>query len=214
MADPSNEPASSSGVSEQVAATTAAAAHATPIREDLDKSENFPEPDKKRRKTTNGRPESDAAKTEQKLEHRLGGILCCAVCLDLPRAAVYQVSRPPPPSVLRRDQRVPPMMTTTTSTWTSSSSSSFFLEKILFSSFEARRSEDNCDVYPLPSPLPLPSPSTISSIDRTSPDWESRSVFSDSVTHNSVLFVRTSFEFSMDSKYCLSRRRSSKARDA
>lgn len=26
-----------------------------------------------------------------KLEHRLGGILCCAVCLDLPRAAIYQV---------------------------------------------------------------------------------------------------------------------------
>ncbi|KAG6460757.1 hypothetical protein O3G_MSEX012206 [Manduca sexta] len=25
-----------------------------------------------------------------KLEHRLGGILCCAVCLDLPQAAVYQ----------------------------------------------------------------------------------------------------------------------------
>lgn len=27
----------------------------------------------------------------EKLEHRLGGILCCAVCLDLPQAAVYQV---------------------------------------------------------------------------------------------------------------------------
>ncbi|XP_053614980.1 zinc finger TRAF-type-containing protein 1 homolog isoform X1 [Plodia interpunctella] len=27
-----------------------------------------------------------------KLEHRLGGILCCAVCLDLPLAAVYQCS--------------------------------------------------------------------------------------------------------------------------
>lgn len=27
-----------------------------------------------------------------KLEQRLGGILCCAVCLDLPRSAVYQVS--------------------------------------------------------------------------------------------------------------------------
>lgn len=91
MADPSNEPASSSGVSEQVAATTAATAHATPIREDLDKPEDFPEPDKKRRRTL--RAENDAAKTEQKLEHRLGGILCCAVCLDLPRAAVYQVSR-------------------------------------------------------------------------------------------------------------------------
>lgn len=29
---------------------------------------------------------------ENKLETRLGGILCCAVCLDLPRSAVYQVS--------------------------------------------------------------------------------------------------------------------------
>ncbi|XP_045502263.1 cysteine and histidine-rich protein 1 isoform X1 [Colias croceus] len=28
----------------------------------------------------------------EKLEHRLGGILCCAVCLDLPPAAVYQCS--------------------------------------------------------------------------------------------------------------------------
>jgi len=26
-----------------------------------------------------------------KLEHRLGGILCCAVCLDLPRSSIYQV---------------------------------------------------------------------------------------------------------------------------
>lgn len=32
----------------------------------------------------------NVAKNE-KLEHRLGGILCCAVCLDLPNAAVYQV---------------------------------------------------------------------------------------------------------------------------
>lgn len=27
----------------------------------------------------------------QKLEQRLGGILCCAVCLDLPKSSVYQV---------------------------------------------------------------------------------------------------------------------------
>jgi len=26
-----------------------------------------------------------------KLEQRLGGILCCAVCLDLPRSSIYQV---------------------------------------------------------------------------------------------------------------------------
>lgn len=29
---------------------------------------------------------------QEKLEQRLGGILCCAVCLDLPKAAVYQCS--------------------------------------------------------------------------------------------------------------------------
>ncbi|XP_071559928.1 zinc finger TRAF-type-containing protein 1 homolog isoform X3 [Temnothorax nylanderi] len=87
MADPSNEPASSSGVAEQVAATAAATAVAAPLREEHDKPEDFHEPDKKRRRTTRA---EDAAKTEQKLEHRLGGILCCAVCLDLPRAAVYQ----------------------------------------------------------------------------------------------------------------------------
>lgn len=86
MADPSNEPASSSGVSEQ--AGTPAAAAATTMREDLEKAEDFLEPDKKRRKVVR----TDGNKTEQKLEHRLGGILCCAVCLDLPRSAVYQVS--------------------------------------------------------------------------------------------------------------------------
>ncbi|KAG5319907.1 CYHR1 protein, partial [Acromyrmex charruanus] len=88
MADPSNEPASSSGVVEQVAATAAAAVVAAPLREEHDKPEDFHEPDKKRRRTVRA---EDAAKTEQKLEHRLGGILCCAVCLDLPRAAVYQI---------------------------------------------------------------------------------------------------------------------------
>jgi len=91
MADPSNEPASSSGVAEQVAATAAAAAVVAPLREEHDKPEDFHESDKKRRRTARV---EDAAKTEQKLEHRLGGILCCAVCLDLPRAAVYQVGRP------------------------------------------------------------------------------------------------------------------------
>jgi hypothetical protein len=51
-----------------------------------DKAEEFIEPEKKRRKVCkilDGKSD--------KLEHRLGGILCCAVCLDLPRAAVYQV---------------------------------------------------------------------------------------------------------------------------
>lgn len=80
MADPNNEAVPSSSVSEQ-------APPATPIRDDLEKIEDFLEPDKKRRKVSR-----NDGKTEQKLEHRLGGILCCAVCLDLPKAAVYQVS--------------------------------------------------------------------------------------------------------------------------
>ncbi|CAG9563698.1 unnamed protein product [Danaus chrysippus] len=44
------------------------------------------EPSPKKRKTA---LDSDQI---EKLEHRLGGILCCAVCLDLPQAAVYQCS--------------------------------------------------------------------------------------------------------------------------
>lgn len=44
------------------------------------------EPEAKRKKI-----ESPNAKVE-KLELRLGGILCCAVCLDLPRTAMYQCS--------------------------------------------------------------------------------------------------------------------------
>lgn len=33
----------------------------------------------------------DTSQINEKLEQRLGGILCCAVCLDLPKIAVYQV---------------------------------------------------------------------------------------------------------------------------
>lgn len=53
----------------------------------LDKSDEFLEPDCKKRKLSQ---KKDAKKFE--LEDRLGGILCCAVCLDLPKTAVYQVS--------------------------------------------------------------------------------------------------------------------------
>lgn len=53
---------------------------ALPEPEPLDEDE---EPLPKKRKVS----EADV----NKLEHRLGGILCCAVCLDLPPAAVYQV---------------------------------------------------------------------------------------------------------------------------
>ena len=49
------------------------------------------EPEAKRQKVESvvkplSKPEED------KLEQRLGGILCCAVCLDLPKSAVYQAS--------------------------------------------------------------------------------------------------------------------------
>lgn len=57
------------------------------VVENLDKHEDFTEPDAKKRKIS--KPADDKT---YKLEDRLGGILCCAVCLDLPRAAVYQVS--------------------------------------------------------------------------------------------------------------------------
>lgn len=36
------------------------------------------------------RLKSETSATKEKLEQRLGGILCCAVCLDLPKTAVYQ----------------------------------------------------------------------------------------------------------------------------
>lgn len=47
------------------------------------------EPEKKRQKMDS---HPMKVKKLEKLENRLGGILCCAVCLDLPRAAMYQVS--------------------------------------------------------------------------------------------------------------------------
>nr|XP_002736139.2 PREDICTED: cysteine and histidine-rich protein 1-B-like [Saccoglossus kowalevskii] len=43
------------------------------------------EPVKKKQKT-----EDDRSLIEEKLEQRLNGILCCAVCLDLPRSTVFQ----------------------------------------------------------------------------------------------------------------------------
>lgn len=51
----------------------------------VEKLEDFSEPEAKKRKLT-----SPLDSKPDKLELRLGGILCCAVCLDLPRAAIYQ----------------------------------------------------------------------------------------------------------------------------
>lgn len=54
------------------------------------KNSDFDEPQKKKLKFDN--PISKVNKKIEKLENRLGGILCCAVCLDLPKTAMYQVS--------------------------------------------------------------------------------------------------------------------------
>lgn len=50
-----------------------------------EKNDDLQEPDSKKRKLSN-----KADDKKHKLEDRLGGILCCAVCLDLPSSAVYQ----------------------------------------------------------------------------------------------------------------------------
>lgn len=50
---------------------------------------DFNEPSSKRQKLDT----SVKAKKLEKLESRLGSVLCCAVCLDLPKTAMYQVSR-------------------------------------------------------------------------------------------------------------------------
>ncbi|XP_046400387.1 cysteine and histidine-rich protein 1 homolog [Ischnura elegans] len=80
MAD--GEAASSSG--EQNPTYFAGESSSNPPEEQETKEEIY-EPDAKRKKVDKA-PDPVA----EKLEHRLGGILCCAVCLDLPRAAVYQ----------------------------------------------------------------------------------------------------------------------------
>lgn len=48
------------------------------------------EPDIKRKKFDTA-VQPSTSQLSEKLESRLGGILCCAVCLDLPKTAMYQV---------------------------------------------------------------------------------------------------------------------------
>lgn len=74
-------------MSEQEAASSSSEVPTEAVIEPQEKREEFVEPDAKKRKIS--KPDDDK---KYKLEERLGGILCCAVCLDLPRAAVYQVS--------------------------------------------------------------------------------------------------------------------------
>ncbi|XP_066262307.1 zinc finger TRAF-type-containing protein 1 homolog [Euwallacea similis] len=73
-------------MSEQPEAASSSVEQPIEMPETEEKKEEFGEPEAKKRKIF--KPGSDGKK--HKLEERLGGILCCAVCLDLPRAAVYQ----------------------------------------------------------------------------------------------------------------------------
>lgn len=75
--------------------------HPSPADEDESKP--------KRRKSDDPLEQTSKSITNEKLESRLNGILCCAVCLDLPKLAMYQVRRtrrslhlssPPPPKHL------------------------------------------------------------------------------------------------------------------
>lgn len=57
--------------------------------EETEKQDDFAEPEVKKRKISSNKPEEKI----YNLVERLGGILCCAVCLDLPRNAIYQVRK-------------------------------------------------------------------------------------------------------------------------
>ncbi len=47
--------------------------------------------DEKRDESPKKKLKTDNNSFEPKLEQRLGGILCCAVCLDLPKSGIFQV---------------------------------------------------------------------------------------------------------------------------
>lgn len=70
-------------------AATSSTETTTETVENVEKMDEINEPEAKRRKLIKN---SDLDDKKNRLEERLGSILCCAVCLDLPRAAVYQVS--------------------------------------------------------------------------------------------------------------------------
>lgn len=59
---------------------------AVAVKEKLD--DNSGEPDAKKPKLASAEQKETII---EKLEQRLGGILCCTVCLDLPKSAIYQV---------------------------------------------------------------------------------------------------------------------------
>lgn len=77
-------------MSDTEAATATSSAETVPETSDsAEKMDEINEPETKRRKLNRN---NDNDEKKNRLEERLGSILCCAVCLDLPRAAVYQVS--------------------------------------------------------------------------------------------------------------------------
>lgn len=78
-------------MSESEAATSSTSEVTIGMEENLQKPDEFSEPETKRRKISQC-VNTDTEGVKYKLVERLGGILCCAVCLDLPKAAVYQVS--------------------------------------------------------------------------------------------------------------------------
>lgn len=75
-------PARSSDIDASTTTTTTATSNTRSL------SEGEPEP--KRKKLDSGRAAGTSVTQHEKLESRLGGILCCAVCLDLPKTAMYQ----------------------------------------------------------------------------------------------------------------------------
>ncbi|XP_076042883.1 zinc finger TRAF-type-containing protein 1 homolog [Oratosquilla oratoria] len=69
--------------------TDAAGSSSSPIATQEKKCEDTTEEPERKKPKLEGREKEEE---DNKLEQRLGGILCCAVCLDLPRAGVYQCS--------------------------------------------------------------------------------------------------------------------------
>jgi hypothetical protein len=69
--------------------TTSSSSQSQQQQTEADKNnmQNFDEPEAKKQKL-----DTSVKKKLEKLESRLGSVLCCAVCLDLPKTAMYQVS--------------------------------------------------------------------------------------------------------------------------
>jgi hypothetical protein len=80
------QPSQSSSMSQQIAVEESDNNNTSSMSKQQQKE--FDEPESKRQKLDT----SMKGKKFEKLESRLGSVLCCAVCLDLPKTAMYQVS--------------------------------------------------------------------------------------------------------------------------